>query len=110
MSTASREQTPQYTVLAPTGPHKQTVDLQQTPPLTTVDGKRIGQLWDYLFNGDVVFQMLEERFRAQFPTTSFVGYETFGNTHGDDEETLLEELPELLRSHRCDAVVSGIGC
>lgn len=80
------------------------------PRLDTLDGKRIGFLWDYLFRGDELFPILERELAARYPDATFVGYDVFGNTHGGDEAEMIDRLPDSLRSQAVDAVVSGMGC
>jgi hypothetical protein len=80
------------------------------PRLTTLEGKTIGQLWDDLFRGDEIFPILEEELGRRFPGIRFVGYDTFGSTHGRDEGRVLAELPDKLRRHEVDAVISGMAC
>jgi len=78
--------------------------------LDTLEGKTVGFVWDYLFRGDELFPMLQRELSARYPGMRFVGYETFGSTHGDDEHRVLAALPAKLREHRVDAVISGMGC
>lgn len=73
-------------------------------------GATVAFVWDDLFRGDEIFPMLERELSARFPAMRFVGYQTFGSTHGDDEHRVLAALPALLREHRVDAVISGMGC
>jgi len=80
------------------------------PRLSTLEGKTIGQLWDDLFRGDEIFPILEEELGRRFPGVRFVRYDTFGSTHGRHEGKVLAELPEMLRRHQVDAVISGMAC
>ena len=81
-----------YRVVWPRG--ARTVQASDVAPrLSTLEGKTIGQLWDYLFRGDEIFPMLEEELADRFPGVRFVGYDTFGSTHGGDEQRVLAELP-----------------
>jgi hypothetical protein len=80
------------------------------PRLSTLEGKTIGQLWDDLFRGDEIFPILEEELGLRFPGGRFVRYDTFGSTHGRHEGKVLAELPEMLRRHQVDAVISGMAC
>ena len=80
------------------------------PRLDTLAGKTIGQLWDDLFRGDEIFPMLEEELTRRYPGVKFVRYDTFGSTHGRHEGRVLAELPEMLRRHEVDAVISGMAC
>lgn len=78
--------------------------------LPTLEGKTVAFLWDYLFRGDEIFPMLERRLTERFPGVRFIGYDTFGSTHGEDEREVLAALPDRLREMKVDAVISGMGC
>jgi len=78
--------------------------------LSTLAGKRVGFLWDYLFRGDELFPILAEELTTRFEGIEIVGYEEFGNLHGADEKERVSQLPETLRDRGVDAVVSGMGC
>lgn len=78
--------------------------------LHTLEGKTIGELWDYLFRGDEIFPVLEQELGRRWRGLRFVDYEVFGSTHGSDERKVLAELPERLRAHGVDAVISGMAC
>jgi hypothetical protein len=80
------------------------------PRLDTLTGKRVACLWDYLFKGDRVFDLLEERLGAQFPGVRFVSWREFGNTHGTGERAVLASLPARFRELGVDAAISGMGC
>lgn len=78
--------------------------------LTTLDGARIGFVWDYMFRGEELFPVLERELTTRYPGLTVVGYDTFGNIHGPDEHALVEALPGTLDEHSIDAVVVGNGC
>jgi len=78
--------------------------------LESLEGKVIGELWDDLFRGDEIFPILEEELAKRIPGVSFVNYEVFGSTHGDEEHQVLASLPEKLKRHNVDAVISGMAC
>jgi len=78
--------------------------------LTSLAGKRVAFLWDYVFRGDEVFPALEEELRARIPDIEIVGYSTFGNIHGGDEDEVIAGLPAGLAQRHIDAVVSAMGC
>jgi hypothetical protein len=80
------------------------------PRVMTLDGKRIGIIWDYMFRGEEMFPTIEAELRRRFPDVEFVGHETFGNIHGADEANLVRLLPQVLQNHRIDAVIVGNGC
>ena len=76
----------------------------------SLDGARIGFVWDYMFRGDELFPVLERELRARFNGLEVVGYDTFGNIHGPQEHALVEALPGTMHEHSIDAVVVGNGC
>ena len=78
--------------------------------LATLEGARIGFLWDHLFRGDELFPVLDEELVQRYPGIEIVGHEVFGNTHGADEHERIAALPGELAARRVDAVVSGMGC
>ena len=80
------------------------------PRLTTLEGKTVAQLWDQLFKGDVVFELLEEGLRERFPGIRFVSWRDFGSTHGGEEKEVLAQLPQRLKALGVDAVISGMAC
>ena len=100
---------PSYDVVWPGAPSG-IEQRELAPRLDTLTGKRIGFLWDYLFRGDELFPILERELAARYEGVTFVGYVTFGNTHGGDEAAVIDRLPDSLRSRAVDAVVSGMGC
>ena len=77
--------------------------------LEALGAKRIGFVWDYVFRGDEMFEVLEEELSKRFPGSVFVPYETFGNMHGHDEREVLAALPDILRREELDAVIAGVG-
>jgi len=96
-------------VLWPRG--RKTVDVRPLAKrFDTLDGKTIGELWDDLFRGDEIFPMLREELGRRFPGVRFVDYRVFGSTHGGTEHRTMAELPEKLREHGVDAVISGMAC
>jgi hypothetical protein len=78
--------------------------------LSTLDGARIGFVWDYMFRGEEIFPAIEAALRDRFPSIEFVTYDVFGNIHGPDEHALVDALPDRLHQHRIDAVLVGNGC
>lgn len=78
--------------------------------LDTLEGKTVAQLWDELFKGDIVFQLLEEGLKQRYPGIRFVSWREFGSTHGGNERSVLAALPQRLKDLGVDAVVSGMAC
>lgn len=80
------------------------------PRLETLEGKTVAQLWDQLFKGDLVFELLEEGLQARYPGVRFVSWRDFGSTHGGEEKGVLAALPRRLKELGVDAVISGMAC
>jgi hypothetical protein len=83
---------------------------RSAPRLATLDGARIGFVWDYMFRGEEIFPVIQRELERRHPGLTVVGYDTFGNIHGPDEHSLVEALPGTLDEHSIDAVVVGNGC
>lgn len=103
------EEGPRYDVVWPRG-QRQAGVTSLSPRLGDLNGKKIAQLWDYVFRGDEVFELLEEGIRARFPAVEFVSWREFGSTHDQDERAHLAAFPEKFRAHGVDAVISGMAC
>jgi hypothetical protein len=78
--------------------------------LNTLNGKTVGLLWDYVFRGEEIFNIIQNRLSMKFPGIKFVSYDNFGNIHDRDEAMVLAELPAKLEKYGCDAVISAVGC
>jgi hypothetical protein len=96
-----------YEVLWPRSP-RQNRNKTFAQRFSSLSGKRIGFLWDYLFRGDEVFTILQNAISERFPDTEFVSWKEFGNTHGSDERQILANLPARLKELRVDAVISAM--
>ncbi|MGL5436518.1 MAG: UGSC family (seleno)protein [Lachnospiraceae bacterium] len=80
-------------------------------PLPDLNGKVIGELWNWAFRGDETFPMIEEELKAIYPDIKFVDYKTFGNFHDPTHEAeMMAALPDKLKEHGVDAVIVGNGC
>jgi hypothetical protein len=77
--------------------------------LEGLGGKTIAFLWDQLFQGDLMFEVIKEELLARDSNMSFIDWTVFGNTHGADERALVTALPHRLREFRADAVISAVG-
>jgi len=100
---------PVFDVVWPKSP----LGVQARPPaprLATLAGARIGFVWDYMFRGEEIFPILEAELTARFEGLEVVGYDTFGNIHGGEEASRVQQLPHVLATYRVDAVVCGNGC
>jgi hypothetical protein len=77
--------------------------------LSTLEGKVVAELWDYAFQGELSYPMIEQELSKRYPGVKFIGPDAFGNTHGGDEHEVIAGLPEKLKELGVDAVISGIG-
>ena len=89
---------------------RQQLTRELAPRLDDLEGKTVAQLWDQLFKGDVVFDLLEEGLKNRYPGIRFVSWREFGSTHGGEEREVLAALPQRLKELGVDAVVSGMAC
>jgi hypothetical protein len=98
---------PEYGVVWPLG--RRAADESPIPPaIPDLDGKTVAFLWDNLFRGDEMFDLIADELKERYPSIRFVGWETFGNVHGANEIELLEELPGRLHELDVDAAVVAV--
>jgi hypothetical protein len=81
---------------------------QLAPRPQSLAGKRVALLWDYLFRGNDIFDVVEEELRKRFPGISFMGWREVGNIHGSDEREMIAALPGRLREAGVDAVITAV--
>ncbi|MFM7687127.1 MAG: hypothetical protein ACKPDI_14565 [Actinomycetota bacterium] len=109
MSSTNAPHQPHYDIVWPRPP----VGVQSKAPAprpTSLAGKRIGFVWDYIFRGEEIFPILEAELVSRFPGVEIVPYDVFGNIHGGDQAARVNALPHVLAQYRVDAVVCGNGC
>ncbi|MDD7967468.1 hypothetical protein PGB27_19185 [Actinomycetospora sp. DW7H6] len=101
---------PRYEVLGPLGP-REVGDVAEHERPETLRGRRVAYLWDELFRGPEMFDVISQVARERHGEVEFVGWEEFGNFHASaaEERRVLDALPELLRAHRVDLVVAAVG-
>lgn len=97
-----------YDVLWPLG-RTITTPIPEHPRLGRLDDIRVGFIWDYMFRGDELFDVLRGELKHRHRGLDVVDYPEFGNIHGPNERKVLAELPEKLRASKVDAVVVGVG-
>ncbi|MBC2665871.1 hypothetical protein H7F51_10070 [Novosphingobium flavum] len=78
--------------------------------LDTLEGKTVAQLWDWVFKGDIMFDVWEEELKKRYPTMKMISWREFGEIHGANEHQALSELPEKFKKFGVDAVICGVGC
>ena len=79
------------------------------PRLSDLSGKTIGELYNQLFKGDILFAELRKLLKRRFPGIKFIDHTEFGDTHGQHESTVVAALPDKLHQQGCDAVISAVG-
>jgi hypothetical protein len=97
-----------YQVFAPTG--RVQGSEATTAPLGTLNGKVIVELWDYLFNGDVMLEYIREELTARYPGVQLIPYTAVGNIHGSDEAEVVSGIPAFLDEHECDGAIVLVAC
>lgn len=97
-----------YEVVWPLGPnaHATAETVQRVADLS---GKTVAAIWDYLFRGDEMFDIVSRKLAETYPGMKFVRHDVFGNTHGSRQKELLAAVPEKLKEHRVDAVIASVG-
>jgi len=100
----------EYQVVWPLG-RSAVQNIAMTSGVEGLDGKTVAFVWDYLFRGPEIFEVIKEEITARYPTVEFVDYETFGNIHGSatEEKASLERLPARMREHGADGAVVAVG-
>ncbi|MDH4146972.1 MAG: hypothetical protein OEY23_17585 [Acidimicrobiia bacterium] len=99
----------EYAVVWPRSP-KTAEMVELAPRPSTLEGRKVAFLWDYLFRGDEIFPILERELSARYPDMTFVPYQEFGTTHGEGEHDVIAAMAKKLADLGVDAVVSGMGC
>ena len=64
---------PVFAVVMPTG-WQRPPGLQPAPPTAGLSGRRVGFVWDQLFNGDLVFDAIADELSRSFAGMEFVGH------------------------------------
>lgn len=107
-TSSSSKAEPCYEVVWPLG---KTVSrpVALAPALHDLNGKTVCEIWDWVFRGDQMYAILNEELRKRYPGIKIVDHKTMGDSHGRNEREYVANLESLLRQHRCDAVISGVG-
>jgi hypothetical protein len=77
--------------------------------VTGLANKTVAFVWDHLFRGDEMFDLIRCSLASRFEGVRFVRHEEFGNVHGPDEREVVRALPEKLRALGVDAAVVAVG-
>lgn len=100
---------PVFHVLWPLG--RSTVkEIEAEPRVSDLSKATIGHLSHYGFRHDEMRPVIEDVLRERYPGITFVGPDEFGNIHGPRHgRDTLPALPDKLREHGVDAVITGVG-
>ena len=96
-----------YEVVFPLGRRVRQTREQAARP-RTLDGVTIGELSNHKFDSEFAFESIEKAILKRIPTAKFVSFERFGNTYGPSESQVIRDLPENLKRHGVDVVISGM--
>jgi hypothetical protein len=99
---------PVYEVVWPLGPRSTGLD-RLPPRLDDLNGKVIGELWNSVYKGDIAFPVIRAELKKRYPDIRFVEWTEFGDTHGPDADTVVANIPNMIRERGIDAVISGVG-
>lgn len=78
--------------------------------LETLEGKVVAELWDWIFKGDILFDVWEQELAKRYPGIKFISWKEFGEIHGANEKEVLASLPEKFKQFGVDAAIVGVGC
>ena len=100
----------QHEILWPLG-RRVVADIAANDGIGSLDGRTIAFVWDYLFRGREMFEVIKSVIATRFPQTTFVDYEEFGNIHGGDaeEKANLELLPARMSAQGAVGAVVAVG-
>lgn len=99
---------PRYDVVWPLS-RKAVQPRAAAPRVRDLNGTTIGELWDVIFRGEMIYPLLRKHLQSRYPGARFVEHSEFGNFYGPREKTVVAQLPEKLRGHDCGAAIVGIG-
>ena len=74
----------------------------------TLDGVTIGELSNDKFDSAFVFESIEKAILKRIPTAKFVPFERFGYVYGPNEGEVIRDLPQNLKRHGVEVVISGM--
>lgn len=95
-----------YRVVYPLGRRARRSTSSKARP-RTLNGVTIGELSNHKFDTEFTFRSIEQSILKRYPNAKFVPFETFGDTYGPRESEVIRDLPEKLKLHDVDLVISG---
>jgi len=98
-----------FAVVAPTGVKAARDAWTPRPPLPDLTGKVVAELWDYVYRGDSMFEVIRAELTARYEGIRFVGYAEFGNIHGATEKEVIAGLSQRFVEYGVAAAIVGVG-
>jgi hypothetical protein len=85
--------------------------IETSGALGALDGKTVAFLWDYVFKGAEMFEIVKGEIDARYQDVTYVDYDVFGDIHGSvtAEREAIGGLVDKLRQYRVDAAIVGVG-
>ena len=84
-----------------------------SPPLDTLDGKTIGEVYNNHFKGELMFQTYRRLFSEKFRGVKVIPYTEFPIVYvgGDpaSQKKIAREIAAIAREKGCDALITGNG-
>jgi len=77
--------------------------------LQQLDGKTVAFVWDYMFRGDEMFELVARQIASQATGVRFIGPDVFGDIHGPEEREVVSALADRMRQYAVDAAIVGVG-
>ena len=83
------------------------------PPIDTLEGKTIAEVWNGVYKGDETFPKLRALLKQRFPGLKIIPYTEFPANYGGEtrkeQQEAAKRIAELAKEKGCDAVITGNG-
>ena len=83
------------------------------PRLDDLNGKKVAELWNGVFKGDVAFPVIRRLLEQRYPAVEIIPYSEFPHAPGSDkpgqQRERARETAALARQRGAHAVIAGIG-
>ena len=80
------------------------------PRVPDLRGKTVGEVWNGMFRGDVMFPTIRQLLEKQYPGIKFIPYTEFPIiTPAGNIDQICQSIKETILRKGCDAVISGVG-
>ena len=104
--------TDRFSVLSPEGMPLGAIG-KVSPPLPTLEGKTIGEVYNNHFSGELMFRTYRRLFEARYRGITIVPFTEFPIVYvgGDaaSQKRVAKEVAALAKERGCDAIITGNG-